>query len=54
MHCITMNIVNIISHLEKKNYEGGYTLETARGNEALNEADLNLRYIKNIFKNEYI
>jgi sugar phosphate isomerase/epimerase len=45
-----VDFVKIISHLEKKNYEGGYTLETARGNEALNEAGLNLRYIKNILK----
>ena len=39
---------SIIKHLKNKKYSDGYTLETARGTEALNEASFNLSFIKKI------
>jgi len=46
----SVDFVNILRNLDNKNYEGEYTLETARGNDALNEAALNLRYVKSILR----
>jgi sugar phosphate isomerase/epimerase len=40
---------SIIKCLKDKKYSDGYTLETARGAEALNEASINLSFIKKYF-----